>query len=105
MSAVELCAEHTVLEFWLAEAALLEALIGEDESAVVPGENFHPVTAAGQKDEQVPDVEVLLPPGAHDGTEPVDALSKVHRLGSEEDSNRWRQQQHGYCSEASSFAT
>ena len=105
LGGVELDAQRVVLKRREPKAALLEALVGEDEAATVPREDLHPVLAPGDEDEEVAAVDVLLPRAAHDGREPVDAVPHVHRLGGEEDPDRpWEQEHLRYPSAATSSA-
>ena len=63
---VELRAERVGLEVRQPEAALLEALVIEDEAAAVPAEDLHLVAALADEDEEVAGEDVFLPLAAHD---------------------------------------
>ena len=105
LGGVELGAERALMNRRQTEATLLEALVGQEKSTVVPGEDLHPVTSLRDEDEEVPCVEVLLPLSADDGGEPVDRIPHVDRLGSEEDADRAGKDQHpAYPMAASSSA-
>ena len=94
LAALESSAERVLTEVRETEAALLEALVIEDEAAVVPGEHLGPVAAAADEDEEVAGVEVLLPLVADDGGESVDGIAHVHPLGSEQDADSARDEKH-----------
>jgi hypothetical protein len=94
LAALESSAEGILAEVWQAEAALLEPLVVEDEAAVVPGEHLGPVAAPADEDEEVAGVEVFLPLVADDGGEPVDGITHVHSLRSEQDADSARDEKH-----------
>lgn len=71
LSGVELSAQGALVELGQAEAALLEALVEDDEAAVVPGEDLHPVPPPGDEDEEVAREDVLLPAAADERRQPV----------------------------------
>jgi hypothetical protein len=87
LAALESSAESVLTEVRETEAALLEALVIEDEAAVVPGEHLGPVAAPADEDEEVAGVEVFLPLVADDGGESVDGIAHVHPLSSEQDAD------------------
>lgn len=91
---VQLRAQSVFVDYRLPEAALLQALVVEDEAAVVPGEELRAVALSGEEDEEVAGEEVLLPLVLHQRAEPVDAVAHVDGLGGEEDADRSREEQH-----------
>lgn len=76
------------------EAALLEALVRDDESAVVPREKLGAVTALRDEDEDVAGVQVLLPLAADDGAQPVNRVAHVDGLRSQQDANGTGEAEH-----------
>jgi hypothetical protein len=94
LAALESSAESVLTEVREAEAALLEALVIEDEASVVPGKHLGPVAASADEDEEVAGVEVLLPLVADDGGKPVDGIAHVHPLGSEQDADSAGDEKH-----------
>ena len=91
---LQLGAEGALVEDGEAEAALLQAFVEDDEAAVVPGEDFHPVAAAGDEDEEVAGVDVFAPAAADEGGEAVDAVAQVDGLGGQEDADGAGEEQH-----------
>jgi len=71
---VELGAQCAFLHLGKSEAALLEPLVEEDEAAVVPREDLHPVAPARDEEEEMPREQILVPHVADHGRESVDAL-------------------------------
>lgn len=92
---VELGSERAIADARLAEAPLLEPLVREDEAAVVPGQHLRAVALLREEDEEVPRVEVLLPLVSDDGAQAVDAVPHVDGVGSEQDADGAREEQHG----------
>lgn len=84
---IQLHPQCVLLEGWQTEAALLKTLVGEDETARVPGENLHPVPSPRDEDEEVAGVEVFLPLGADERCQPVNAVAHVDGLPRQEDSH------------------
>ena len=76
------------------EATLLETLVEDNKATTVPAEDFHAVSSPRDEDKKVAGVDVLVPARADDVCQPIDALSEVHRLGSEEDLHRARKKEH-----------
>ncbi len=79
---------------WATEAAGLEALVEDDEAAVVPSEDFHAVAAAREEDEVAAGVDVFAPCALDDARESVDAIAHVDRLDREQDAHRAGKKQH-----------
>lgn len=107
LATLESSAEGILPEVRETEAALLEPLVIEDKTAVVPGEHLGLVTAPADEDEEVAGVEVLLPLVADDGGKPVDGIAHVHPLGSEQDADGAWDEKHvgpGYRSARTSSA-
>lgn len=75
LSGVELGPERAFVEGWQLEATLLQAFVGEDKAAVVPGEYFYAVSPARKEDEEMAHVQVFLPLRADQRAEPVDAFA------------------------------
>jgi hypothetical protein len=94
LAALESSAESVLTEVRETEAALLEALVIEDEATIVPGEHLGSVAAPADEDEEVAGVEVLLPLVADDGGESVNGIAHVHPLGSEQDADSARDEKH-----------
>ena len=94
LSGVELHAQRVVLERRKPKPALLEALVREDEAAVVPCEDLHAVALLRDENEQVPGEDVLLPRVLNQRHEPVDAVAHVHRLRRQENPYGSREQKH-----------
>ncbi len=94
LGGVELSGDRVFGQQWAAEAAGLEALVEDDEAAVVPGEDLHAVTAAGDEDEVVAREDVLAPGALDDGGQTVDAVAHVHRLTRQQNSHRAGKEQH-----------
>jgi hypothetical protein len=94
LGGVELSAERVLVHPWFAEAALLKALVIEDEAAAVPGEHLRAVALLREEDEEVPREEVLLPLVLRQCAKPIDAVAHVDGLGGEEDADRPRKEEH-----------
>ena len=75
LGGVELGAEGVLVELREAKAALLKALVEDDEAAVVPGEDLHPVPPPRDEDEEVAGEDVLLPAGADERRQAVNRLA------------------------------
>jgi len=75
LGGIELRPEGTLVELGQPEAPLLQALVEDDEAAVVPGEDLHPVPPAGHEDEEVAGVDVLLPAAADERRQAVDRVA------------------------------
>ena len=95
LGAVELRSDGVVIEGWHAKATCLEAFVEDDETAVVPGQNLHAVTAARDEDEEVACVDVLLPGVHHDGHQAINAVAHVDRMHGDQHLHYARQEQHG----------
>lgn len=94
LSRVELHADVTLGGGGPTEATGLEALVEDDEAAVVPGEDFHAVATAREEDEVAAGVDILAPGALRDGGQPIDAVAHVSGLAREEDAHRTGEQQH-----------
>ena len=81
LGGVQLGAQGLLVEGGEPEAPLLQPFVDDDEAAVVPAEDFAPVPATGDEDEEVAGVDVLAPAGPDHGHQAVDAVAHVHRLG------------------------
>jgi hypothetical protein len=84
---IQLRSERVLSEGGQAEAALLQSLVGEHEASGVPPEDFDSVAPARDEDEEVAGVEILLPLGAHQRRQSVNAVTHVHRLTRQQDSH------------------
>lgn len=91
---VELRAQGVLVKRGQAETALLKALVDDDEAPGVPGEDLHPVAPARDEDEEVAGVDVLVPAGAHDGGEAIDAVAQVNGLRRQQNAHRPRDGEH-----------
>jgi hypothetical protein len=78
----------------LAEAALRQSLVVNDESVSVPEEDLYAVASATKEHEQVAFVRVELPRVPHEPDEPVVPTAKVDRLGGEVDAHTRGQVDH-----------
>lgn len=76
-----------------AEATALEALVEDDEAAVVPGEDFTPSRLRERKTKSCRR-DVFTPRTLRDGGEAIDAVAHVRRLAGEQDADRAGKQQH-----------
>jgi len=94
LGGIEAGAEGSLVERREAKAAPLETLVEDDEAAAVPGQHLHPVPAAGDENEEVAGVDVLVPPGADKVGQAVDALAKIDSLGGEKNANGSREKEH-----------
>ena len=72
---VELRAEGILVELGQAEASLLQTLVEDDEAAVVPGEDLHPVPPARDENEEVAGEDVLLPAAPDERHQAVDGVA------------------------------
>lgn len=72
---LELRAERALVKRRQTESALLEPLVEDDETAVVPGQHLHPVAPSRDEDEEVAGVDVFLPARAHQRGKAVDAVA------------------------------
>ena len=88
-----------------AEAALLEALVVDHETAAVPEEDLHAIVGTAEEDEEMPGERVLLPLLANEREEAIVPHTHVDRSGRDEDANAPRQAQHRDASAAASSAT
>lgn len=70
------------------EASGLQSLVEDDKAAVVPGENFHAVSATREEDEVAAGVHVFAPRPLRNGGEPIDAVAHVSRLAGKQDADR-----------------
>ena len=91
---IQLRAKRVVMKRGQPEASLLEPLVRQHEAAAVPRQHLHFVAALRHEDEEVAGVEVFLPLVPDDGTQPVDGIAHVHRLGRQQDADRPREKQH-----------
>lgn len=105
LRAVQYRTQRVVMEDGQLEAALFQSLVRDDETAALPRQNLHAVSAPRNKDEEVSCVEVLLPVAPDNGAQPIDAVAHVDGLARQENPRRSRESQHrGYPSAANSSA-
>jgi hypothetical protein len=71
-----------------AKAACLEAFVEDNEAAVIPGQDLHPVPPARNEDEERAAVDIFLPRALHEPHEPIDASTQIDGLGREQDAQR-----------------
>ena len=69
-----------VLDYGHAETPGFESLVKDDEAAVVPGQDFHPVATARDENEERAAIDVFLPLALHESHQPVDAAAQVDGL-------------------------
>jgi hypothetical protein len=79
--------ERVLSEGGQAEAALLQAFVGEHEATGIPGEDFHPVSPPRHENEEVAGVEVFLPLGTHQRRQSINAIAHVDRLSRQQDAH------------------
>ena len=73
----------------------IQPLVDEDEAALVPGQDLHPVGAPRHEHEEEAGVGVLLQLLLDDGHQAVDGLSHVDRRRADEDADGPRDGEHG----------
>ena len=76
------------------EAPLLETFVRHYKTPIVPRQHFGAVPALRNEDEEVARVEALLPLVADDGAQPINAVSHVNTLCSEENPDGSGEEQH-----------
>ncbi len=77
------------------ELAALEPVVEQDEAALLPGEDLHPVRPPREEDEQVPGVGILAEFLKDDAHQAVDGLPHVYRVLPDEDAERPLNRNHG----------